>query len=111
MDWQSDLIKHQKDWDVYIPYVLLAYRSSVHASTADTPYFLMHGHDIQLSSTSDEFQQQQAWDSTDDYRHYLTNNMKQIWDEHKEISLLSIDINSVLKINYLYSVIFHLYHL
>ena len=72
---------HQKDWDIYIPYVMLAYRSSVHASTADTPYFLMHGHDIQLPSMLSEFQQQQEWDSTEDYRHYLTNNMKQIWDE------------------------------
>ena len=72
---------HQKDWDIYIPYVLLAYRSSVHASTADTPYFLMHGHDIQLPSTLSEFQQQQEWESTEDYRHHLTNNMKQIWDE------------------------------
>ena len=72
---------HQKDWDVYIPYVLLAYRSSVHASTADTPYFLMHGHDIQLPSTFSEFQIQQEWESTDDYRHHLTNNMRQIWDE------------------------------
>ena len=72
---------HQKDWDKYLPYVSLAYNSSIHSSTGETPYFLMHGHDIQLPSILGEFRQQQAWDLTDDYRHYLTNNLQQIWDE------------------------------
>ena len=33
--------KHN-DWDVYIPSCLFAYRNSVHASTNETPFFLMY---------------------------------------------------------------------
>ena len=28
---------HQKDWDTYLPYVLHAYRTSVHTSTGEIP--------------------------------------------------------------------------
>jgi transposase InsO family protein len=38
----------QKDWDQYIPYVLMAYRSSVHESTKRTPNMLMFGREIDL---------------------------------------------------------------
>ena len=38
--------KHQKDWDVYLPYVLHAYRTSIHSSTHETLYFLMYGRDL-----------------------------------------------------------------
>ena len=37
--------EHPKDWDVFLPYVLFAYRTSVQASTGETPFFLMHGRD------------------------------------------------------------------
>lgn len=36
---------HQRDWDLYIPYVLLAYRTSRHASTALSPFSLLYGRD------------------------------------------------------------------
>jgi hypothetical protein len=39
---------HQRDWDQWLPILLLAYRSSVHASTKHTPYQLMFGHDPTL---------------------------------------------------------------
>ena len=35
--------KSQKDWDVHLPYILLAYRSSIHASTGFTPSEMMIG--------------------------------------------------------------------
>ena len=38
---QSD----HKTWDENIPALLMAYRNSVHASTGQTPYFLVHGRD------------------------------------------------------------------
>ncbi|MCW4335043.1 MAG: RNase H-like domain-containing protein [Candidatus Thiodiazotropha endolucinida] len=34
---------NQKDWDDYLPLLLLAYRSSVHESTKQTPYMMMFG--------------------------------------------------------------------
>jgi len=39
---------NQKDWDEWIPILLLAYRSSVHASTGKTPYQMMFGHNPRL---------------------------------------------------------------
>jgi len=34
-----------KDWDVQLPYVLFAYRASVHQSIQESPFFLMYGWD------------------------------------------------------------------
>ena len=39
---------NQKDWDDCIPACLLAYRTSVHATTRLTPFFLMHGREAVL---------------------------------------------------------------
>ena len=38
--------ENKHDWDVYLPYLMFAYRSSVHASTKHTPNFLMFGQEI-----------------------------------------------------------------
>ena len=38
----------QKDWDQWSPVLLLEYRSSVHASTGQTPYQMMFGHSPRL---------------------------------------------------------------
>lgn len=34
---------HQKDWDIYIPYVLFAYRVTPQESTGESPFYLMTG--------------------------------------------------------------------
>ena len=34
---------NQRDWDKYLPILLLAYRSSIHESTHQTPYMMMFG--------------------------------------------------------------------
>ena len=36
------------DWDDHLPYVLMAYRSSVHASTGCTPFAMVHGREQNL---------------------------------------------------------------
>ena len=41
---------HQKDWDEYLPYVVHAYRTSVHDSTRESPFYLMHGRDARMPS-------------------------------------------------------------
>ena len=40
--------ENQRDWDVHLPYVMMAYRSSVHESTGYSPNELMLGWNIQL---------------------------------------------------------------
>ena len=39
---------NQSDWDVILPYVMMAYRSSVQSSTKFTPYEAVFGHQIVL---------------------------------------------------------------
>ena len=38
--------QNQRDWDEYVPFVGMAYRSSVQASTGETPNMLMLGRDV-----------------------------------------------------------------
>ena len=40
--------KHQKDWDQYLPYLMMAYRSSVHETLGETPCFMMMGREVRL---------------------------------------------------------------
>ena len=39
---------HQRDWDGHVPYVMMAYRSSVHESTGQRTAKLMFGRDLRL---------------------------------------------------------------
>ncbi len=40
--------QHQTDWDKYLPFVGMAYRSSVQASTGETPNMMMTGREVRL---------------------------------------------------------------
>ena len=40
--------EHQRDWDEYIPLVMMAYRSSVHESTGTSASKMTFGHEIRL---------------------------------------------------------------
>lgn len=40
--------ENQLDWDEKLPYVLLAYRSSVHESTKETPFGMLFGREVLL---------------------------------------------------------------
>ena len=37
-----------RDWDTRLPYVLYAYRVSVHSSTSELPFYLLYGQDARL---------------------------------------------------------------
>jgi hypothetical protein len=39
---------HQDNWDDLLPYVLSAYRTSLHEATGDTPFYLLYGRDPYL---------------------------------------------------------------
>ena len=40
--------KNQRDWDSKLSLVMSAYRSSVHSTTQNTPYYLLHGREFTL---------------------------------------------------------------
>ena len=40
--------KNQTDWDVYLPQVMMAYRSSIHSTTKLSPNKMLLGHEIRL---------------------------------------------------------------
>src|SRR5690606_15519381 len=42
--------KYGKDWDTYLPFVAFAYRSSVQASTDESPFMLMYGREAMFPS-------------------------------------------------------------
>ena len=39
---------HQRHWDEHLPLIMMANRSSVHASTQYTPFYLLFGHEVRL---------------------------------------------------------------
>ena len=39
---------HQRDWDEHLPLIMMAYCSSIHASTQYTPFYLSFGHKVRL---------------------------------------------------------------
>nr|VZI36546.1 unnamed protein product [Spirometra erinaceieuropaei] len=41
-------VSHEHDWEVHLPFCLLAYRLSVHSSTGFTPHYLWTGRGIRL---------------------------------------------------------------
>ncbi len=36
------------EWDVILPYFLMAYRSSVHSSTGETPHFMLTAREMRI---------------------------------------------------------------
>ena len=40
--------ENETDWDLHLPAVMLAYRTSVHATTGETPFMLMFGREVSL---------------------------------------------------------------
>jgi len=44
----SYVSSHQRDWDQFIPLLMMAYRSSIHESTGVTPCQMMFGRNVNL---------------------------------------------------------------
>ncbi len=65
--------EHQKDWDLFIPYALFAYRTSVQASTKETPFYIMFGRDPRLPIGATLSKAKEQYTNTDDYRSVLAN--------------------------------------
>jgi len=39
---------HQNDWDTYLPYALLAYRTTPHNTLKETPFYLLYGRNVRF---------------------------------------------------------------
>lgn len=73
--------KSGRDWDVQLPYVLFAYRTSMQESTRESPFFLLYGRDPRLPtevalSPSPEDQNMDV----DDYKAELVTGLSTAWE-------------------------------
>ena len=70
-----------KDWDVQLPFVLYAYRSSIHSSTAESPFCLLYGQDPRLPTEEALSPPVQRFpvDATD-YKTEMTTRMSAVWE-------------------------------
>ena len=68
---------NQKDWDELLPFVMMAYRSSVHESTGCSPSEMMLGRNVQLPVELLFYRpQEEALDSPTEYAHRLQQRME-----------------------------------
>ena len=84
---------HQKDWDEYVPLLMMAYRTAIHETSCNTPANLMLGHDLRLSvdlltgdkpitQTSDYVLNLQEW--LEKVYNFAKNNLRLKSDKMKE---------------------------
>jgi hypothetical protein len=71
----------QTDWDLYLPYVLFAYRTTPHHSLKESPFYLVFGHDARLPfstlvSSSPEMEMDQKDETADDYALRLIDKLR-----------------------------------
>jgi transposase InsO family protein len=45
--------KYARDWDLFVPYAVMAYRNMPHCSTKYSPYYLVYGRDMRLPIEDD----------------------------------------------------------
>jgi hypothetical protein len=45
--------KDARDWDLFVPYAVMAYRSMSHCSTKYSPYYLLYRRDMRLPIEDD----------------------------------------------------------
>lgn len=62
-------------WDTALPALLFAYRTSIHPSSKETPYFLMHGRDARLPHSLDLDANDVHFDQLSDYTQHLVQTL------------------------------------
>ncbi len=83
------ITKHAKtfgrDWDVYLPQLLFAYRTKPHESTGESPFYLLYGRDARLP-TETAFTQPMSPYLVDmeDYRTELTVGLTESWKQARQ---------------------------
>eukprot|EP00112_Aurelia_sp_Birch-Aquarium-sp1_P024198 Seg753.2 transcript_id=Seg753.2/GoldUCD/mRNA.D3Y31 product="Retrovirus-related Pol polyprotein from transposon 412" pseudo=true protein_id=Seg753.2/GoldUCD/D3Y31 len=69
--------QHHDDWDTYIPYALFAYRTAIHDTTKESPFFLMYGRDPHLPIDVILLPRQEHYDNVDDYRTQVVTRLNE----------------------------------
>ena len=67
------------NWDTFIGPTLFAYRSTPHASTGNTPFYLMHGRDPSIPMENPLFEVNQGLQRTD-WAAEVTQRMTEAWE-------------------------------
>lgn len=75
---------HQRDWDTYLPYVMFAYRTSIHESTQETPFFLMHGREPVLPIEAVMCPPTLQYTSSDDYKSEMMTKLQEAFNLVKD---------------------------
>lgn len=71
-----------RNWDERLPYVLFAYRSSIQASTKESPFFLLYGRDPQLPITEAlTVPVERCHVDVQGYREELVIRMSEAWED------------------------------
>ena len=66
----------QNDWDLYIPWVLFAYRTAVNASTLFTPFYLLHGYEASYPSDIGLRVTAETFTSTEEYAAVMSDRVE-----------------------------------
>ena len=78
------IAKHTKDfgveWDLYLQHLLFAYRSKPHASTRESPFYLIYGRDPRLPTATALSHPSSPYQvDLEDYRTELTTGLTKAW--------------------------------
>ena len=72
--------KHGRDWDERLPYILFAYRVSVHESAKESPFYLLYGRDARLPTETVLSQPTTPYQlDMQDYRTELVTHLSDAW--------------------------------
>ena len=71
----------QTDWDVHIPYCLFAYRNAPHASTGETPFYLMYLRHSRMPEDVKWVPPQSQYMDVIDYKTLMMERLKTAWDK------------------------------
>ena len=72
--------QYGRDWDERLPYVLFAYRASVHESTRESPFYLLYGRDPRLPTETALCQPTTKYQvDIQDYRTELVTHLSDAW--------------------------------
>ncbi len=74
-----------KDWDTFLSFALFSFRTSVHESTGETPFFLLYGRDCRLpvESALNQVPSRYIVDISD-YKVEVVQNLSFAWSQARE---------------------------